>query len=147
MTDNWIEDSRELLLEQIKSATWVQEQIETDGFFDKWIGTLAPLEDGTVDPGDEDRVVDNMLSVLGDEYIPFLRRYAGIQMELHDTYGRLRDATDDEVHDFARMWLKAYLQSSGALEVLSKLAQSPKEAEEALDSEHEDEPEVTPWAT
>lgn len=122
MTNNWMEDSRELLLKQAKEIVWIQERMEEPSYFDEFRGALAPLGDGTVDPSDLDRVVDSMLAMLGEQqYLASLRRGAKINVKLHDTYSRLQDAADDDVQAFACMQLQAFLHGYGMLERLSKL--------------------------
>ncbi len=134
MTINWIEQSRGLLLEQAKLASPFYERLHDPEYFDDILKAVAPLEDGSVDPGDEELVVEHMLEILGEDYLASLRRGAQIQHQLSDTYEQLCKASDDEMRVFARLQLEAQFRATGLLEFFSKIAIEAKHARQELEN-------------
>lgn len=133
MNINWIEEGRELMLEQAKLMTPFLEHMQNPETINSFIEVLEPLEDGTVDPGDEDRVIEGFLALMGDEYLKSLRQAADVYRDLGQIYQRLRDANDEEVHAFARMSLEVMLKSTGLIEKWAKIAGEGKTDIEAVE--------------
>ena len=90
---------------------------------------FEPLEDGSVNPGEEGGVVERCLALLGDEYLASVRRSADMHLKLSKAYERVQNATQHELRAFARIWLEAILRGSGALESLAKLARGTEAGE------------------
>lgn len=134
MTMNWIETSRDLMLEQVKLMNPLLQRMQDPEFFNSFNEVLEPLEDGTVDPGDEKLVVERMLALLGEEFLVSLRRAADVYLELGKVYERLRNADEDELRAFARMSIEVHLMGSGLIETWAKLAREAQLAREQLDS-------------
>jgi hypothetical protein len=122
------------LFEQAKLVSPLYERMQDPEYSDAFMKALEPIEDGSVDPGDEELVVERMLEMLGEEYLASLRRGAEIHLELTNVYERLRNASEDEIRAFARLQLEAQLRGTGMLENFAKSAIALKQAEEQLEN-------------
>src|SRR5574341_287384 len=123
---DWLESYRDLIFEREKFkvsdiASMVDElRVKFDEIFE-------PLADGSLDPGDLERIRDAWWRHFGKEIIDREKHAISLHLKLIDLYKRLENASDVEWNAYARMVLDALFSENSLMrQVLEMRAASEK---------------------
>jgi len=113
---NWLKDYQDDLvaLEEFKSDVLpldLSDNEQVKNFLDDFKTIFAPVEDGSLDPSDIDKIFNSWWEKFRRFEVEAVKKEVPIQHRLAPLYGRLEQGTEEEWEEYAKMRIRARLQS------------------------------------